>query len=84
MAENRLDQAQRLVDQLTPLEQLRLMEYLTTLIARVVTSQLPNAPKPNNVTAEAWQEFFRVGDALAASDRPEGDTLTASLLAMRR
>jgi len=32
----------------------------------------------------AWQELFRVGDALAAEDLPGSQTLTAAVLAMRR
>ena len=32
----------------------------------------------------AWRELLRVGDALAAEDPPGAETLTASLLAMRR
>jgi hypothetical protein len=31
-----------------------------------------------------WQEFFRIGDALASTDTPESPTLTATVLAMRR
>ena len=34
--------------------------------------------------ADAWQELFRVGDALAAEDPPGSQTLTAAVLAMRR
>jgi hypothetical protein len=34
--------------------------------------------------SDAWQELFRVGDALAAEDPPESPTLTATVLAMRR
>ena len=33
---------------------------------------------------DAWQELFRVGDALAAKDTPGSQTLTAAVLAMRR
>ncbi len=33
---------------------------------------------------DAWQELFRVGDALAAEDPPGSQTLTATVLAMRR
>ncbi len=33
---------------------------------------------------DAWQEFFRVGDALAAEDPPGSQNLTAAVLAMRR
>ncbi len=33
---------------------------------------------------DAWQELFRVGDALASEDPPRSQTLTAAVLAMRR
>jgi len=33
---------------------------------------------------DAWQELFRLGDALAAEDPPSSPTLTATVLAMRR
>lgn len=33
---------------------------------------------------DAWQELFRVGDALAAEDPLGSQTLTATVLAMRR
>lgn len=34
--------------------------------------------------AEAWKEFFRLGDTLAGHDSQESGTLTAAVLAMRR
>jgi hypothetical protein len=33
---------------------------------------------------DAWQELFRIGDALNAEDSSESQTLTAAVLAMRR
>ena len=33
---------------------------------------------------EAWSEFFRAGDALAAGDAVSSESLTAAVLAMRR
>ena len=68
MADTTLDQVQQLVDQLTPLEQVRLLEYLAS----------------KRASLDAWAEFLRLGDALAAGDPGTGDTLTASVLAMRR
>ena len=40
--------------------------------------------EPARSEMDAWQELFRVGDALAVSDPPESQTLTATVLAMRR
>ena len=84
MADTTLDQVQQLVDQLTPLEQVRLLEYLAPRIARAVAASHAPTPAPTDASMDAWAEFFRLGDALAASDPGEGDTLTASVLAMRR
>lgn len=77
-----LDQIQRLIDQLTPLEQIRLLEYLTPRIEHVIAAKQPSPRKP--ASAEAWRTFFHLGDALAASDRPDAPTLTQSVLTMRR
>ena len=44
MPESTLDQAQRLVDQLTPYDQVQLLAYLASRLARVVPTQ-PPAPR---------------------------------------
>jgi hypothetical protein len=84
MADNHLAQAQQLVDQLTPQEQVRLLAYLTTRLAQVVTTLPPPPggapPEPTDV----WETFFQLGDMLVATDTPERETLTAAVLAMRR
>ena len=84
MAESTLDQVQRLVEQLSLHEQAHLLASLALRMAQVVTSTLPPAAVAPPETAEAWEEFFRLGDTLAASDMPASDTLTAAVLAMRR
>ena len=84
MADSTLEHVQRLVDELTPLDHVRLLEYLTPRIARTVAASYAAVPASTPVNADAWAEFFRVGDALAASDALEGDTLTTTVLAMRR
>jgi len=53
-------------------------------MAQVVTSTSSPAAVTSPGTAAAWEEFFRLGDALAASDTPGAETLTAAVLAMRR
>ena len=52
MADTVLAQAQQLVDQLTPHDQVRLLAYLTTRIARVVTAfhSLQGGPHPKPQT----------------------------------
>ena len=84
MAESTLDQVQRLVAQLSPHEQAHLLASLALHVAQVVTSTVPSASHTPPETAAAWEEFFRLGDALAASDTPASETLTAAVLAMRR
>ncbi len=84
MTENTLDQVQRLVDELSPLDQVRLLAYIAPRVARVVEASYPKAQTSTHDRTEAWAEFFRVGDAVADSDQPDGETLTATVLAMRR
>jgi hypothetical protein len=84
MAESTLDQVQRLVEQLSPHEQAHLLAFLALRMAQVVTATSPPTSITTPETAETWEEFFRLGDALAASDTPAADTLTAAVLAMRR
>lgn len=79
-----LDQVERLVDHLTPLDQVRLLAYLTPRIARTVTAMYPAAALSMPGNEAAWKEFFRIGDTLAAGDTPEAQTLTSSILMMRR
>jgi hypothetical protein len=79
-----LEVVQQLVDQLTPLEQARLLEYLTPRVVRTVVSR--QAIQATNVAplAEAWQTFLLIGDQVAATDHPEQPTLTQSVQLMRR
>ena len=84
MAHSTLDQAQRLVDQLTPHEQVRLLAYLTSRLAQVVATLQPPTSVASSEAADPWETFFQLGDALAATDTPEVGTLTAAVLAMRR
>ncbi|MCK6628520.1 MAG: hypothetical protein L6R45_25505 [Anaerolineae bacterium] len=82
MVNDTLTQARRLIDRLTPLEQARLLAYLTSRIAALIESAPPITQSPGS--AAAWQEFFCLGDAVAASDTPETPTLTATVISMRR
>jgi hypothetical protein len=83
MTDTMLEQAQRLVDQLTPHDQVRLLAYLASRLAQAVPA--PQAPRPGApAPADAWEAFFQLGEELATSDTPERETLTAAVLAMRR
>ena len=84
MAESTLDQVQRLVEQLSPPEQARLLSTLALRMAHVMASTSSPASAAPLAAAAAWEEFFRLGDTLALSDTQESDTLTAAVLAMRR
>ncbi len=84
MAESTLNQVQRLVEQLSPHEQAHLLASLALRMAQVVTSTSSPASVTPRETAAAWEEFFRLGETLAASDTPAAETLTAAVLAMRR
>lgn len=84
MTTTTLEQVQRLVDRLTPLEQARLLEYLTPRIVQAVADIQPDQSTLNPEYTAAWQEFFRAGDALAATDKPDLATLTAAVINMRR
>ncbi len=79
-----LETVQHLIDKLTPLEQVRLLEYLPPRIVSAVAIRQPVTVSNSAILAEAWQAFFRIGDALAASDQPEMPTLTQSVQMMRR
>lgn len=84
MAESTFDPVQRLVAQLSPHEQADLLASLALrLVQAVPSTSLPASVTPPEIAA-AWEEFFRLGDALAASDTPATETLTAAVLAMRR
>lgn len=84
MAENTLNQVQRLVEQLSPREQAHLLAFLALRMVQVVTATAPPVSYTPPEAVEAWEEFFRLGDALTASDTPAAETLTAAVLAMRR
>jgi hypothetical protein len=79
-----LDDVKRLADDLAPLDQLRLIEYLVPRLARVVAEAQPAAPAAPGHRADAWEVFFHQGEELAQRDRPELSTLTSGVLSTRR
>jgi len=80
MTETLFDEARRLADRLSPLDQMRLMEYILPRVAHAVSSR-HSTPMSHT---DAWRDFFRIGNEVVASDTPTMDTLTAAVLAMRR
>ncbi len=79
-----LDEVKRLAENLAPLDQVRLIEYLVPRVAQAVAEAQRAASTEPQERAKAWGEFLRLGEDLAHGDRPEMCTLTAALLASRR
>ena len=79
-----LDEIKRLADNLAPLDQVRLIEYLVPRLARVVAEAKSPAPARAERSADRWEEVLRLGEELADHDRPEVSTLTACVLSSRR
>ncbi|MFH0823935.1 MAG: hypothetical protein V2B18_14390 [Pseudomonadota bacterium] len=84
MEENTLSQVQRLVEQLSPHESARLLASLALRTAHAPAAESVPASTTSAESADAWAEFFRLGDALAEGDTPTSETLTAAILDMRR
>ena len=84
MTTTTLEQVQQLVDRLTPLEQVRLLEYLTPRIMQAIADVQPDQSTLKPEFSVAWQEFFRAGEELAATDKPDLATLTTAVIELRR
>ncbi len=82
MADNKLEQVKRLINQLTPFEQAQLLQYLTPRIAHSLAYTQPQSSREEYEAA--WDAFFKAGEEIAASDDPNTETLTQTLLKMRR
>jgi cytochrome c peroxidase len=78
MADSTLAQAQQLVDQLPPHNQVRLLAYLTTRLARVVTALRSTEGGTPPETSDVWETFFQFGEMLPATDTPERETVWGS------
>ena len=75
---------QQLVTQLSPHDQARLLEYLSSRMAYMVSllsSESSPTPPPQATT---WDEFFRVGNGVMNSDTSDSQTLTNTVVMMRR
>jgi hypothetical protein len=84
MSATTLEEVQCLVDRLSPLDQVRLLEYLVPRLARAVAAAQAAEPAPSDANSEAWQRLFRIGDQIADSAKPGPQTLTQALISMRR
>jgi hypothetical protein len=79
-----LEQARRLVDQLELSDQARLLEYLMPRVIHTVVAGQQVEATNTATLSPAWQELFRIGDAIAAAETPQQETLTATVTSMRR
>ena len=78
-------EAQLLVDQLTPVEQVRLLEYITPKIVRAINDQSAKETATSHGDYDAaWQTFFEYGDSLRLSDVSSDTTVTELVSQMRR
>lgn len=77
-------EVQQLIDQLSPVEQVRLLEYLTPRIRQAVSSiQSTHAPS-EKPTSSGWDTLFLVGDKIAALPNVGQVTMTQAVTEMRR
>ena len=60
------------------------VEEMHAFITRARPPIAPGLLEMGRQESEAWETFFRLGDALAASDTSASETLTAAVLTMRR
>jgi hypothetical protein len=83
MADTTFNQVRNLVNQLTLIDQARLLEYLTSRVAGLVKSgQFTDTTTP--ASKDAWKDFFRIGEEIESSDSLDAATLTSTLISMRR
>ncbi len=84
MTETSIMEIQHLIDRLSPVDQAHVLKYLSKRIAAVVSS-ITSSGKDNVMNHEsAWAKLFRIGDELIESDTARTETLTSTLLSMRR
>ncbi len=84
MSEMLFIQIQHMIDRLTPLDQVKLMEYISSRVERVISSISPPTIVKAIESDEAWTNFFKIGDELLKCDMPESESMTSTLLSMRR
>jgi hypothetical protein len=78
------EQAQQVVDQLSIRDQARLLEYLTPRVVDTVVAIKQAEAIESEFLPQAWQELFRIGDSIAALEASDQETLTETVVSMRR
>jgi hypothetical protein len=76
-----LEQIEAMVDELAPTDQVRLLQYLVPRLADALLTRDASRDKTPHV-GDAWLEFRRVGDRLAAM--PIAESLTRAISDLRR
>jgi len=84
MTTSTLLEVQQLIDQLSPLEQVRLLEYLTPRIRQTVSAMQPAYTSEENGSSSGWDTLFLVGDKIAALPNKNQITMTQAITEMRR
>ena len=84
MAATVLDQVRRLIAQLSTREQALLLASLALLMAEAVEAVPSPEAAGRPIALDPWDEFLRLGNAVAAADSPGSGTLTAGVLTSRR
>jgi hypothetical protein len=77
-------EAKQAAERLEPIEQVRLLEYITQQVERFLDS-LDATTKGDSVhTDKSWSAFFEAGDRLFTDDSSSNRSLTETLISMRR
>ena len=82
------EHAQSLVHRLGLFDQIQLLEYLSSLIARAAKTDKKIFVEDPAKTVEgdnsAWDDLFAIGDTLMNVPATQSESLTSTLLSMRR
>jgi hypothetical protein len=79
-----LNLVQQLADQLSVAEQLQLLAYLAPKLADALGDKQDDEEGDEGEHFTAWDTFFAVGDALADDDGAPGQSMTDTVISMRR
>ena len=84
MSTNTVSQIEQLIDQLSPLEQTRLLEYLSLQLRKTVASLQPPPIVSEDSLPNQWETLFRIGDNMSSLPGYGEETLTQSVTTLRR
>jgi len=82
------EHAQHLVHRLGLFDQIQLQEYLSSLIASSAKTEgkalVEHPIKAVESDDSAWDELFKIGDSLMNVPATQSESLTATIISMRR